>query len=60
MATKRKEMNVDGSGKSIDAESMERDEEETRRRAGVEMLGDEDRDDNQGEQQIGGRDEKRD
>ena len=27
------------------ADSMERDEEETRRRAGVERLGDEDRDD---------------
>jgi hypothetical protein len=31
------------------SEIIERDEEETRRRAGVEMLGDEDRDDKQGE-----------
>ena len=31
------------------AEDIERDEEETRRREGVERMGDEDRDDQQGE-----------
>jgi hypothetical protein len=40
-------MNSDNQANNMAAEIMERDEAETRRRAGVERLGDEDRDDHQ-------------
>ena len=49
MPRMEKELNSDNQAKSMVADSMGRDEWETRRRAGVERLGDEDRDEKEEE-----------